>query len=255
MSSLGKSVRLGRIFARGGPRVLTVAADHLINYRNGLPEGLRAMPRVLAGICEGGADAVTINKGIAMRFWGPHAGRIPLIIQSIAMRPGESEFAAHATVEEVLALGGDAIAVSIFLRGPQEMRYIRQLADVVRAAQPCGLPVIPHVYPLSEDDGYRTVSNRPEHLAYAVRMALELGADVIKTPYTGDATSYRDIVAETPVPVVAAGGPQCSTLDEAEAMLHEVAQTGAAGATVGRNVWGFTDIPHAVRRLKAALAG
>ena len=33
-------------------------------------------------------------------------------------------------------------------------------------------------------------------------------------PFTGDAASYGDIVNATTVPVVAAGGPRCETLEE-----------------------------------------
>ena len=72
-------------------------------------------------------------------------------------------------------------------------------------------------------------------------------------PYTGDEASFRDIVSVTPVPVVAAGGPKCATLEEAVAMMKAVARTGAAGATVGRNVWEFPDIPGAISALTEAM--
>ena len=44
-----------------------------------------------------------------------------------------------------------------------------------------------------------------------------------------------------------------TTLDDAVQMVSEVVQTGAAGSTIGRNVWGFRDIPLAVERLKQAM--
>lgn len=255
MAQLGKKIRLGRIFHHPSGRILTVAVDHLINYPIGLPEGLRQMKKTLEGIVAGGADAVTMNKGIAMRFMEPHAGRIPLIIQSMALRPDDPDFADTAAIEEVLGLGADAIAVAMFVRGDMEIRYIRHLSAVVRAAEPYGLPVIPHIYPLSSGSEHHAVVHEPEDVYYAARMALEMGADLIKVPYTGDPESFRDIVSQMPVPVVAAGGPKCATLDDAAAFVRGVALSGAAGATVGRNVWGFDDVPHAVRTLKEALLG
>ncbi len=93
----------------------------------------------------------------------------------------------------------------------------------------------------------------PEHIFYAARVGLEMGTDIIKTPYTGDVASFRDIVASTSTPVVAAGGPRCATLEDAAAMAREIGQTGAAGATMGRNVWEFDDIPAAISRLKQAI--
>lgn len=253
MSTLGKSARLNRILAGGGRRVLTVAVDHMINYPLGFPAGLRRMESTLAQIVAGGADAVTMNKGIALRFMPPHAGRIPLIIQSMALRPGEPDFADTATVAETIGFGADAIAVAMFVYCAEELRYIRHLAAVVRDAAAVGLPVIPHIYPLQSGDERHTVVHDPEHIHYAARVGLEMGADCIKVPYTGDVASFRDIVAEFPVPVVAAGGPRCATLDDAVHMARAIGQSGAAGATMGRNVWEFDDIPAAITRLKAAI--
>lgn len=253
MSSLGKRTRLNRIFTHSSGRILSVAVDHLINYPIGLPEGLRTMGPTLERIVAGRPDAITMNKGIAMRFMAPWAGRVPFIIQSMALRPEWSEFAFSAHVEEVAAMGADAIAVAMFLKGPSEIRFIDHLARVVRESEQYGLPVIPHIYTLSSGDEKTSVTHDPEDIFYAVRMGLEQGADVIKVPYTGDEASFRDIVSQTPVPVVAAGGPKCVTLEQAAEMMRAVARTGAAGATVGRNVWEFPDIPAAIQTLRDAM--
>ncbi len=253
MSDLGKAARLHRILAGHTRRVVTVAVDHMINYPVGFPQGLRNLAHVLARIVEGGADALTMNKGVAMRLMSPHAGRIPLIIQSMALRPEDPIFADTATVEEVLGLGADAIAVAMFVYGDEELAYIKHLSKVVREAEAFGLPVIPHIYPLSSGDERHTILHDPEHIHYAARVGFEMGSDIIKVPYTGDVASFRDIIADIPAPVVAAGGPRCDTLDEAMAMLRDIGQTGAVGVTMGRNVWGFDDIPQVIGQLKKAI--
>ncbi|NLV44528.1 MAG: aldolase [Candidatus Hydrogenedentes bacterium] len=255
MCPLGKTAHLNRILAFRERRVLTVAVDHMINYPLGFPGGLLHMETTLARIIEGGADALTMNKGIALRYMQPHAGRIPLIIQSMALRPEEPDFADTATVEEVVGMGADAIAVAMFVYCNAEMKYLRHLADVVRRAAPFGLPVIPHIYPLASGDERHTVLHDPEHVFYAARVGLEMGADIIKVPYTGNVASFRDIVNTLAVPIVAAGGPRCASLEDAEKMACEIGQSGAAGATMGRNVWEFEDIPQAIQRLKAAING
>lgn len=255
MSSLGKQTRLNRIFSHPSGRILTVAVDHLINYPIGLPEGLRTMGKTLDAVVAGQPHAITMNKGVAMRFMPAHAGRVPFIIQSMALRPEWTEFAWTAHVEEVIAMGADAIAVAMFLKGKNEIQYVDHLARVVRESEQYGLPVIPHIYPVSSGDEKTSITHDPEDIFYAVRMGLEQGADVIKVPYTGDEASFRDIIAETPVPVVAAGGPKCETLEEAVVMMAAIARTGASGATVGRNVWEFPDIPEAIRKLTAAMVG
>lgn len=253
MSSLGKQVRLNRIFSHPSGRILSVAVDHLINYPIGLPEGLRRMGDTIAAIIAGRPSAITMNKGIARRFMPPFAGQVPLIVQSMALRPGDPDYADTAAVEEAVAMGADAIGVAMFVHCDMEVQYIQHLSDVVREAESFGLPVIPHIYPLSSGDERHTVTHDAEDIFYAVRMGLEMGADVIKVPFTGDAASFRDICAVTPVPVVTAGGPTCKTIDDAVAMVRDVVASGAAGSTVGRNVWGFADIPQAINRLKAAM--
>lgn len=253
MSSLGKQIRLQRIFSHPSNRILSVAVDHLINYPVGLPAGLRTMAQTLEQIVAAQPSALTMNKGIAKRFMPPHAGKVPLIIQSMALRPDDSCFADTAAVAEVAALGADAIAVAMFVHCEMEIQYIRHLSKIVREAEQYGLPVIPHIYPLSSGDERHSVTHDPEDIFYAVRVALEMGVDVIKVPFTGDAASFRDIVAVTPVPVVTAGGPKCETLDDAINMVREVVRSGAAGSTIGRNVWGFHNMTHAVEQLKAAM--
>lgn len=253
MSALGKATRLNRILAGGTRRVLTVAVDHMINYPVKFPPELRRMASTLEQVIAGEPDAVTINKGAAMRLMTPYAGRVPLIIQSMALRPDEPDFADTATVEETLGLGADAIAVAMFVYGETELAYLRHLAEVVRCAAPLGLPVIPHIYPLESGDEKHAVVHDPEHVHYAARAGFEMGADLVKVPYTGDVASFRDIVSDIPVPVVSAGGPRCATLEEAAALARDVGRAGAAGATMGRNVWGFPDIPGAIRLLRDAI--
>jgi class I fructose-bisphosphate aldolase len=253
MSSLGKQVRLNRLFSHPSGRMLGVAVDHLMNYPDGLPQGLKPIAETLRQIVEAAPSSLTVNKGIATRCMMPYAGRIPFIVQSMAMNADSDTFASHATVEEAVALGADAIAVAMFVGNELELEYAEHLGDVVREAAPYGMPVIPHIYPLARGGTFHKVRHDPEHVYYAVRVGLEMGADVIKVPFTGDAASFRDIVNMTPVPVVAAGGPKAETLQEAVEMLRAVASSGAAGATVGRNVWGFEDIGEAVRQLKEAL--
>lgn len=254
MPSLGKTVRLNRIFSHPSGRILAVAADHMINYPSGrLPDPLQNIEATIAKIIEGRPNSLTVNKGVAIRCLGKLAGRVPLIIQQMALGPDRIGLADHASAEEVVALGADAIACSIFVRREDELANLKQLSVTVREAERFGLPVIPHIYPLVKTDAGYVVSKDPDDLFYAARCGVEMGADVVKVPYTGDVASYAHIVRATPIPIVASGGPKCETLEEAEAMLREVAQSGAAGSTVGRNAWGFPDIPAAIHRLKAAL--
>jgi fructose-bisphosphate aldolase, class I len=250
--SLGKKIRLNRIFAHPSGRLCSIAVDHFIGYNEGLPGGLRDLRGTLAEVVGAQPDAVTMHKGIATSLWEPYAGKLPLILQSSIIRVDDTAMEQIATVEDALRLGADALAIAAFVRGSTEAHYLRVVADYVHAAAAYDLPIICHIYPRSFE-GKTMVSFAPEDIAWAVRCALECGVDVVKTPYCGDIPSYAQIVRECPVPLVAAGGPKAQTLEAALSMMCEVVQSGALGATIGRNVWGFPQIRSAVQAFKAVI--
>ena len=86
-----------------------------------------------------------------------------------------------------------------------------------------------------------------------MRCGVECGADVIKVPFTGDAASYREIVASSPLPVIAAGGPKCESLERALESIALAISAGARGATLGRNVWGDENPASALRAFQAVI--
>lgn len=249
--NLGKHIRLQRLFAHPSGRLCSVAVDHFIGYGPGYPEGLRRIQTTLAALMKAQPDAVTMHKGLAASLWGPYAGTVPLIIQSSLVRPDDAAREQVATVEEVVRLGADAIAVVAFVRGSTEAAYLRAVADCVRDAARFEMPVICHIYPRHPETGQITFD--PESIAWAARGAVEVGVDVVKTPYCGDVQAYAQIVGECPVPLVAAGGPQADSLRSALAMMADVVHAGARGATIGRNIWGVPEITEALRAFKAVI--
>jgi class I fructose-bisphosphate aldolase len=86
-----------------------------------------------------------------------------------------------------------------------------------------------------------------------VRCAVEVGVDVVKTPYCGDIEAHRQIAADCPVPLVAAGGPKTATFRAALQVLADAVACGVRGGTIGRNIWGSTDITGAVLAYKAII--
>jgi class I fructose-bisphosphate aldolase len=249
----GKLVRLNRIFAHPSGRLCSVAVDHFAGYDAGLPAGLRSMAKTIEALVGGGPDAITMHRGIAATFWQPWAGRIPLIMQSSMLRLDDSALSQAATPEDAVRVGADAFAVVGFMRGPTEGHYLRVIAESVREAARFEMPVICHIYPRTYAGGKVDVSFAPEDIAWAAHCAIECGVDVVKVPYCGDVKAYAQIVADCPVRLVAAGGPKTKDLRGALALMAEVRAAGAAGATIGRNIWGFDRISDSVRAFKAVL--
>jgi len=253
MSNLGKKTRLQRIFRHSTAPILTVAVDHMILFPEGMPQGIRDIQKTVREVVEAAPHAITMNKGVAMRCMPAFAGQIPLIVQGVAITLKCTGLSGHATVEEVVGLGADAIAIAILVKGPRELENLQHLGKVVTVAERFGLPVITHIYPVVESGTGYEISYDPEDVFFAARAGFEMGADMVKTQYTGDEESFRQIVSLIPVPVVAAGGPQCQDWQDALERMRCVGAAGAAGATVGRNAWGQANIARAVQELTAAL--
>ncbi len=247
----GKLVRMNRLFSDPSAKLCSIAVDHFMVYNMGLPPGLRSIEQTIDDIVAGKPDAITMHKGMAASIWPKHAGRVPLIIQSSLVRPDETAFELGATPEDAIRLGADAIAIVAFVHGQSEAAYLRMVSDCVRDAARFELPVISHVYPL--DPATNTIIFTPEEVAWAVHCAVEVGVDVVKAPFCGDAIAHAQIVADCPVPLVAAGGPRAETLEAALEMMTQVMQSGAYGATIGRNVWGFDRVTAAVTAFKAVI--
>ncbi|MFH0835866.1 MAG: fructose-bisphosphate aldolase, partial [Candidatus Micrarchaeota archaeon] len=76
-----------------------------------------------------------------------------------------------------------------------------------------------------------------EAVSYGARVGLEMGADIIKTYWTGSEKSFENVVdSAVGLPVLMAGGGKTQPLAFLKT-CEQAMQAGAAGVAVGRNVW------------------
>jgi DhnA family fructose-bisphosphate aldolase class Ia len=126
------------------------------------------------------------------------------------------------------------------------------IADAGMVARDChlqGTPLLVMVYPRGPEieDPYDA-----ELVAHCARAAEELGADIVKTNYTGDVDSFTEVVKGLSVPVITAGGPPSpDPLAPLEAAAGTI-EAGGAGVACGRNVFQHED-PGALTRAMAAV--
>jgi len=201
---------------------------------------------------QGFPSAVTMTKGVAMTCWQPYAGSVPLILQAGCFTADDRVIESMTTAEECVRLGADAIAIAIGIFGANEGKFLKMLGTGVTEAAKYDLPVIAHIYPRDFSNGAEIVHD-PESIMWATRVGIECGADVIKVAYTGDVSSFREIVDSSPVPVIAAGGPKAKNLRAALNAMAEVVTAGGRGATIGRNVWGVSRVAEALRAFKGVI--
>ena len=237
--------RLQHIFQPDG-KAFIVATEHGMIW--GPDQGIEVMERMLTKVLAGGVDAIMASYGTARRFAGLLSG-VGLVLRMdgagtiLGARDGPG--AQFYTVEDALRLGADALCVSAFPGSPHEEATLKVLARVIREAHAWGLPVMAEIVPGGFGTGpeFQTL----ESVSVSARVAAELGADWVKTTYV---EGFEEVVRTCYVPVVVLGGLQKGDLRSTLSMVRAGMDAGAAGATIGRNVWKAPDST----RMTAAIA-
>jgi len=233
--NIGKSIRLERIINRDTGRTIIVPLDHGVSV--GPIEGIADMRGTVTNIVAGGANAVLMHKGVVRcghRARGRDVGLIIHLSASTDLSPFPNAKTLVCTVEEAIKLGADAVSVHVNLGDETEARMLDDLGRVTEAAASWSVPVLAMVYARGPK-----VKNQfdADVVAHCARVGNELGADIVKVPYTGDPDSFARVVAGCCVPVVIAGGPK---VDSRRALLKMIAGSvaaGGAGLSVGRNIF------------------
>lgn len=242
-----KLLRWKRIFKGDPPRTVIVPMDHGVT--SGPIEGLKDMGAAIKAVQ--GADAVVVHKGVLKALesvFDPLSGVIVHLSASHSFSPSANSKVLVGEVEEALRLGADGVSVHINLGDDLDREMLRDLGMVAREADRWGLPLLAMIYPRCKGikDPYD-----PDLVAHGARLGAELGADVVKVPYTGSPETFRKVVEGCFVPVVIAGGPKVSSDRELLEMVKGAMEAGAAGLSIGRNVFQHQDPPRILRALRA----
>lgn len=236
----GTAARLERVGTGG--RYVIIPMDHGITL--GAVTGLKDIESTIDAITRGGADAVLTQTGIAPRVH-PHkngAGFIAHLNGSTVVGPDTNDKRTTGSVKDAIRAGADAVSFHINVGSDHEPEQIEELADLTTAAADYGLPVLAMTYAR----GPGVDESDPEALGHAVRLGEELGADIVKTAYSGDSESFEHVCESTRLPVVIAGGEPESDLASLEAVRGAM-DAGAAGVSMGRTVFQHED-PEAMTR-------
>jgi len=84
---------------------------------------------------------------------------------------------------------------------------------------------------------------------HAARIGAELGADIIKTNYTGSPETFKEVVDGCPVPVIIAGGPKVNSEQDLLEMIEGSLEAGGKGVAIGRNVFQANNPTDLVRKI------
>jgi len=231
---IGKEIRMARIMDPKRHTTVIVPMDHGVSV--GPVAGLIDMKHAISEAAKGGAKAIVIHKGLVS---SEHArqGDLGLIVHlsgSTSLSPEPHAKTLVCTVEEAIKLGADAVSVHVNLGNNREKEMLTDLSSVSRVAHEWGMPLLAMIYYRGE-----RVKNEfdPDAIKHGARLGAELGADLVKVPYTGDPETFSRVVEGCVVPVVIAGGPKMNSDRDVLEMVHGAITAGAAGLSIGRNVF------------------
>nr|1W8S_A Chain A, FRUCTOSE-BISPHOSPHATE ALDOLASE CLASS I [Thermoproteus tenax]1W8S_B Chain B, FRUCTOSE-BISPHOSPHATE ALDOLASE CLASS I [Thermoproteus tenax]1W8S_C Chain C, FRUCTOSE-BISPHOSPHATE ALDOLASE CLASS I [Thermoproteus tenax]1W8S_D Chain D, FRUCTOSE-BISPHOSPHATE ALDOLASE CLASS I [Thermoproteus tenax]1W8S_E Chain E, FRUCTOSE-BISPHOSPHATE ALDOLASE CLASS I [Thermoproteus tenax]1W8S_F Chain F, FRUCTOSE-BISPHOSPHATE ALDOLASE CLASS I [Thermoproteus tenax]1W8S_G Chain G, FRUCTOSE-BISPHOSPHATE ALDOLAS len=244
-----------RIFARRGKSIILAydhgiehgPADFMDNPDSADPEYILRLAR------DAGFDGVVFQRGIAEKYYD---GSVPLILKlngKTTLYNGEPVSVANCSVEEAVSLGASAVGYTIYPGSGFEWKMFEELARIKRDAVKFDLPLVVESFPRG---GKVVNETAPEIVAYAARIALELGADAMKIKYTGDPKTFSWAVKVAgKVPVLMSGGPKTKTEEDFLKQVEGVLEAGALGIAVGRNVWQRRDALKFARALAELVYG
>jgi len=186
-------------------------------------------------VIAGGATAILLHKGLLRMLEAPpNCGMILHLSASTNLSDTPNWKVIVGSVEEAIRLGVDAVSIHINLGSEQEAQMLENFGQISDACDRWQVPLISMVYPRGKNikDPFD-----PIVVAHAARVGVELGADIIKTNYTGSYETFKTVVEGTPIPVIIAGGPKMDTDIDFLQTVSDAMRAGAIGVAAGRNVF------------------
>ena len=243
----GKKLRLRRIMdARAGKTVI-IPMDHGVSL--GPVKGISTINNSIRKVAEGGGTCVVVHKGVAHQLTQEIMGDLGLIVHLSASTSLWNEPNRKTLVGDVLdavRIGADAVSVHVNLGGQYENEMMEQMGAISSQCMEFGMPLLAMMYPRGENikDQFDI-----DAIKKCARVGAELGADIVKTNYTGDIESFSEVVKGCGVPVVIAGGAKMDSEQALLDIVRDAMKAGAAGVSIGRNVFQHEDIAGITKKI------
>lgn len=249
----GKDLRLSRLLG-SSHRLLIVPMDHGITI--GPVQGLSNIQETVRQVAEGGANGVIVHKGLVKELGeslkNSDCQLIVHLSASTSLSPDADRKMLVSSVEHAIRLGATGVSVHVNLGSAYESAMLKDLGEVAERCDLWGVPLLAMMY---VRDGFRENEFKPEKIKHAARVAEEIGADLIKVNYTGDMESFKEVTASVKVPVLIAGGPKSNSTFELLKMIHNAMAAGAAGISIGRNIFQATNPTLLVKTIRQIVDG
>ncbi|RAO98642.1 fructose-bisphosphate aldolase [Petrotoga sp. 9PW.55.5.1] len=254
-----KDLRISHILNSKSGKSVIIPIDHGLVMGN--IEGLQDPIDILEKLIKLGIDGTLMSPGITKitneYFCSKDApGRILTIDLPLSSTiPGESgRIIGHEVISDIeFAIRNALDLVKVLLPwGEKENVQMESIKVVSKVATECDKWNIPlMVEPVFwGSHTSKDKKNDPKLIEHAARMALELGADILKIPYTGNVSEFKQLIKHLKVPVFVLGGPKMDNIKDILNAAKESIEAGAKGIVFGRNVWQNPKMESLIKGLK-----
>jgi fructose-bisphosphate aldolase, class I len=262
----GKRTRLRRLLFEFGPghgTLLLLPIDQGIEHgpRDFFPNPASKDPEYQFRLAaEAGYSAIACQIGLAEKYYPDYAGQVPLLLKVNAktdLPPSDAAFSTtNASVEDAVRLGADAVGYTLYVGSPRQDEDLRQLQDVREDCDRYGMPLVIWAYPRGSAVKAKGGQDSFYAIDYAARMAMEMGADVVKlnmpkidpakdkdapAPYNeleiSQDEAVRQVVESAGRSLVVLSGGSKIDDDALLAQTRMIMGHGGSGVIYGRNVW------------------
>ena len=230
----GKTIRMNSIFRKDTGKSVIVAIDH--GGIAGPMKGINEPGKLIEDCVTGGADGVLTTRGFVRAAEGAFDRSLGLILRmtgGFTVLGGGFEEEMITSPETALRYGSAGAAVTVKFGHPREGFFTRQASIVADSCEEWGLPLMIEAMAKGKD----LKSTDPAGVKLASRAAAEIGADIIKTYYTGDPDSFAQVIEGCMVPVVVLGGAKTDSIEDVFSDVYYSIQAGGSGIAIGRNIW------------------
>lgn len=245
-----KQEKLNKIIQSDGKTVI-IPMDHGVSC--GPIKGIECPQKSVEDISVGGANAIIGHLGFYLHGYLPakekigNTSYIMHLSASSDLSPRKNYKVLVNSVEMAAKLNADGVSIHVNIGADNEPEMLMDMGKVAQECLKYGMPLLAMMYPRGHE-----IEN-PNDVKYAkiaARIGAELGADIIKTVYTGSPETFKEVVDGCPVPVVIAGGAKGDDLKCLQ-MIEGAIKGGGAGVSIGRGAFSHANPTKMVQAVHA----
>lgn len=228
-----RKLRLRRFFNPVSGRITLIPLDHGVTL--GPIPGLANMRTTITSCLRDSVNGIILHKGSFLQgrdifCKNSSVNFVMHLSASVSLSPNVNNKVLVASVEEAIRLGADAVSIHVNLGVERDHEMLQTFGRVSDECNQWGIPLIAMMY---SKKGTQT----HDDIAIAARVAMEMGADIVKTSYSGDRRAFSGLCSSIGIPVVIAGGEQKTSDRDFFQEIYEALESGVSGIAAGRNVF------------------